>query len=58
MELTFSAAEAEGDKTVVRFVDRYGYNSVPVLFRNPEALLKKQIKFEPLKEFKASDKNI
>ncbi|KYG66918.1 hypothetical protein AZI86_07785 [Bdellovibrio bacteriovorus] len=58
MELTFSAAEKVGDKTVVRFVDRYGFNSAPVIFRNPEALKSKGVKPETLKEFKASDKNI
>lgn len=58
MELTFSAAEKEGDKTVVRYVDRFGFNSSPVFFRNPEALKLKGVAPAILKEFKASDKNI
>jgi hypothetical protein len=58
MELTLSAAASDGNGTVFRYLDRHGFNSSTVKFRNPVPSLQKNIKLEPLKEFKASDKNI
>lgn len=58
MELTFSAAETEGQKMVVRFIDRHGFNSAPVLFRNPIMSKSRGLKTENLKQFVPSEKNI
>jgi hypothetical protein len=58
MELTVSAAAADGDETLVRFFDRHGFNSYKLQFRDPQALKEQGKQPEQLRKFKRSEKNI
>lgn len=52
MDLDIMAEREEVDDTIVQFVDRFRFNSVPIHFRKPSSESK------PLPAFKASGKNI
>ncbi|MBY0315234.1 MAG: transposase [Bdellovibrionales bacterium] len=58
MYLYVSGAQAAGDATLVRFVDRHGQNSLPIQFRNPNALENSGQKPPELPEFTESPKEI
>lgn len=53
LKLYVSATEAQGDKLVVRFIDRFGFNSVNA---NPRVPVEDAV--EPLDKFTESDKGI
>lgn len=52
LDLEIMAEQEASDTTIVQFIDRFRFNSVPIEFRKPADSSK------PLKPFKMSDKNI
>ena len=58
MNFYVTAVSAEGDKLVVKFFDRHGYNEYPLEFRDPTATDSSGQKPGKLREFKSSIKDI
>lgn len=58
MNFVVSAAQAEGDALVVRFIDRFGINRVDSWVRDPEAIKKAGANPEPLRNYSKSNKGI
>ena len=53
-----TAAEQTGDKIVVKFFDRHGFNQFPLDFRNPSESNASGKPVEKLREFRSSIKDI
>lgn len=58
MHLFVSGAAAEGDETVIRFIDRHGFNSINIQLRDPEGLQQQGIVPPALPQYQASEKGI
>lgn len=58
MTMHVSGLKAEGDEAAIRFMDRHGFQSYEIKFRNPPEILKKGDTLPELKPYTSSEKNI
>lgn len=58
MHLFVSGAQAEGDETVIRFIDRHGFNSIKIQLRDPELMKQQGVVPPALPLYQASEKDI
>lgn len=58
MNLFVSGASEDGDETVIRFIDRHGFNSVRIELRDPQAMKQQGMIPPELSVYQVSDKGI
>lgn len=63
MNLVVTAANANGNETLINFFDRYGYNSISIQYREPASSLNAEANTQiqslpPLRSFSYSNKGI
>lgn len=58
MNLFVSGANDESDETVIRFIDRHGFNSVRIELRDPQAMKQQGMIPPELSVYRVSDKGI